>query len=113
MNSTVSRRVIPVAFGALAGVSIVGAVAAPANAADIQSPGVVAAAACGEFIVPARPGSTVKLVKYTHCGSGSVRVKAIIDRGPDSDCVTVGSNETKSLVTYIPTVQRFNRIVRC
>ncbi|MDI6097503.1 hypothetical protein QLQ12_02675 [Actinoplanes sp. NEAU-A12] len=113
MNSIVARRVIPVAFGALAGLSIVGAVASPANAADIQSSGVVAAAACGEFIVPVRPGSVVKVVRYTHCGSGSVRVKAIIDRGSDSDCVTVGSNQTRSLVEYVSPIQSFNRIVRC
>lgn len=112
MKSPIVRLVVPLAGAALVGASTMAVGGSPAHAADSQPATATTAAPCGHSIGPARPGSPVRLVSYKHCGSGSVRVKAIINWGPDSDCVTVGSYETRGLITYIPPAS-FERIDRC
>jgi hypothetical protein len=52
-------------------------------------------------------------VHYRHCtnGTDSVRVKAIVDFGPDGGCTTVGPNQEKVIHRYSYGV--FSHIARC
>jgi hypothetical protein len=71
-----------------------------------------AAARCGESL-RFFPNNLTGVV-YRHCTSGrdSVRVRAIIKRGADGRCTTVGPNEEK-IIHFYGGISSFDRIDRC